>query len=93
MNGRGRNSATGWSSEDSVVGTFVAARYSEGGPAGSFDDRSLGRRRRSLIIVGSRDADERARWTKRWTNRESREKGREGQGELEVGPYRVRTRS
>lgn len=61
MNGRGRNSATGWSSEDSVVGAFAAARYGEGGPAGSFDDRSLGRRRRSLIIVGSRDADERGR--------------------------------
>lgn len=39
---------------------FVAARYGEGGPAGSFDDRSLGRRRRSLIIAGSRDADEHA---------------------------------
>lgn len=43
---------------------FVAARYGEGGPAGSFDERSLGRRRRSLIIVGSRDADEHAGGTR-----------------------------
>lgn len=50
MNGRGRNSATE-SSGDSVVGDCSG----EGGPAGSFDDRSFGGRRRSLIIVGSRD--------------------------------------
>lgn len=50
MNGRGRNSATE-SSGDSVVGDCS----DEGGPAGSFDDRSFGGRRRSLIIVGSRD--------------------------------------
>lgn len=72
---------------------FVAARYGEGGPAGSFDDRSLGRRRRSLIIVGSRDADEHAGGT-REVDEEMDEprvekKGYGGEGELGVGPYRV----
>lgn len=51
MNGRGRNSATGREPGEIRWMVVVAARLREDGAAGSFDDRSFGRRRRSLIIA------------------------------------------